>query len=181
MYLHLLVRLRCCSYECVIYHNTLSSCQHYSGFFAKEKDIGKDGEIVEERMNYWILWAIHMFKFVEYRCSISSVVCPTRISDWNNTYFDFHIFTSSFISYPFIEILCSIYFMIYHLLIKNGNLFFFISGIEEYEKKSFVKIYQMYYLILFSFCHPLFGILYNSEDLPFITVCCTIVVLNRNT
>ena len=113
MYLHLLVRLRCCSYECVIYHNTLSSCQHYSGFFAKEKDIGKDGEIVEERMNYWILWAIHMFKFVEYRCSISSVVCPTRISDWNNTCFDFPICRSSLISHPFLEILCSIYLAIF--------------------------------------------------------------------
>ena len=106
MYLHLLVRLRCCSYECVIYHNTLSSCQHYSGFFAKEKDIGKDGEIVVERMNYWILWAIHMFKFVEYRCSISSVVYPTRISDWNNTCFDFDVciifFNNVFSSYKHI-------------------------------------------------------------------------------
>ena len=66
----------------VWYHNTLSCCQHYSSFFANEKDIGKDREMVAERMNYWILWAIHMFKFVEYRCSILSVVYPTKIYYW---------------------------------------------------------------------------------------------------
>ena len=89
----------------VWYHNTLSYCQCYSSLL--QKDIGNDGKIVVERMNYWILWAIHMFKFVEYRCSISSVVYPTRISDWNNTCFDFDVciifFNNVFSSYKHIH------------------------------------------------------------------------------